>query len=226
MSRDRMKKVFNPRAFRPLAVVTLTLLGALGCASLSSMFSGGAVVVRSQPPQASVYFIDSKTGQGALIGKTPLTFQRGDHAIAGNDLIQLRVEREGYEPRYAAVTAFGRETTYLDLVLSQPLVAKPDIREAFEQSRRLMEEANRLLLNKRFSEALMAVEKILALDPKNAEGHAAKGSVLYLMKDYDGAVSAWTRALELNPSFDSVRESLIQLSNERPSRGAASVGGS
>lgn len=185
----------------------------------------GKVVVRTTPENASVYFLDPKSGQAALIGKSPMTFDRRDHTHEGTDLIQLRVEKEGYDPRYAAVTAFGRETAYVDLTLKTPLVAKGELREAFEQSRRLMDETNRMLLNKRYSEALMSVEKILQLDPKNAEAHAAKGSVLYLMKDYEGAETAWTRALELNPSFDSVRESLIHLSNERPSRGTASVGG-
>lgn len=185
----------------------------------------GRVVVRSKPESASVYVLDKNSGQAALLGKTPMTFNRNDHSREGSDLIQLRIEKEGYEPRYAAVTSFGREATYLDVAMVQPLIAKGEIREAFEQSRRLMEEINRLLINKRFTEALIASEKILQLDPKNAEGHAVKGSVLYLMKDYDGANSAWTHALELNPSFDTVREGLIRLSNERPSRAPAASGG-
>lgn len=202
------------------------MAGVSGCATIKSVLvPTGQVVVRSQPGQASVYYLDPKSGQGALIGKTPLTFAREEHARESSELIQLRIEKEGYEPRYAAVTAFGRETTYLDLTLVQPFVAKGELREAFEQARRGMEETNRLLLAKRYSEALIAVEKVLQLDPKNAEAQAAKGSVLYLMKDYEGASSSWTRALELNPSFDSVRESLIQLSNERPSRAPAATGG-
>ena len=206
------------RPQRLIGTMSLTLI-------ITACTTPGKVVVRSKPEQASVYFLDQKSGQAALIGKTPMAFDRRQHAVDGQDLIQLRLEREGYEPRYAAVTTFGRETTYLDVTMVQPLVAKGEVREAFEQSRRLMEETNRMLLNKRFSEALISVEKVLQLDPKNAEAHAAKGSVLYLMKDYDGANSSWTRALELNPSFDTVRESLIHLTNERPSRGAASTGG-
>ncbi len=217
---------------RRYSLLWLAASGASGlfltaCATLGVGFGqgAGAVVVRTTPPNATVYYLDQKTGQGALVGKTPLTFNRHDHATEGNELIQLRIEKEGFEPRYAAVTAFGSETTYLDLTLQQPLVAKGELREAFEQSRRLMDEVNRLLLSKRFTEGLIAVEKVLELDPKNADAHAAKGSVLYLMKDYDGANSSWIHALELNPGMDSVRESLIQMSNERPSRSPAQTGG-
>jgi hypothetical protein len=204
---------------------SLNFIAVASTLILLSCTTPGKVVVRSKPESASVYFLDGKSGQSALVGKTPLTFDRSTAKQDGNDLIQLRIEKDGFEPRYAAVTAFGQETTFLDLTLQQPMIAKGEVRAAFEESRKLMEETNRLLLNKRYSEALMSVEKMLQLDPKNAEAHAAKGSVLYLMKDYDGASSSWTHALELNPAFDNVRESLIHLTNERPSRGAASVGG-
>ena len=201
---------------------------ATGCSTLSSLGldggAGGQVVVRTTPPSANVYFIDVKTGQTALIGKSPVTFSRKDHAQKESEVIQLRIEKEGYEPRYSAVTAFGRETTYIDMALTQPMLAKGEVREAFEQSRRLMDEVNRLLLGKRFSEALATVEKVIQLDPKNAEAHAAKGSVLYLMKDFDGANSAWTQALLINPAMDSVRENLIELSHERVRREPASTG--
>jgi hypothetical protein len=206
---------------KPPTTKIMMVLAAL----ILSCTTPGKVVVRSKPENATVYFLDGKSGQSALVGKTPLTFDRSNANPNGNELIQLRIEKDGFEPRYAAVTAFGQETTFLDLTLQQPMVAKGEVRAAFEESRHLMEEVNRLLLNKRYSEALMATEKMLQLDPKNAEAHAAKGSVLYLMKDYDGASSSWTHALELNAAFDSVRESLIHLSNERPSRGSASVGG-
>lgn len=200
-------------------LILLSVFFVLGCTT------PGKVVVRSKPEAASVYLLDQKSGQAALIGKTPMSFDRKERASEGSDLIQLRIEKEGYEPRYAAVTTFGTEATYLDVQMQTPLLAKGEVREAFEKSRQLMEDVNRFLLSKRYTEALMAIEKVLQLDPKNAEGHAAKGSILYLMKDYEGATSSWTHALERNPSLDAVRESLIQLGNERPSRAPAGTGG-
>jgi Flp pilus assembly protein TadD len=90
-----------------------------------------------------------------------------------------------------------------------------------------MIEANRLAAAKRFSEALVRVEKVLETDPKNDEAYAAKGSLMYLMKDYEGAQGAWRKALELNPSNDMVRASLVDLNlnMDAPNRSPAGAEG-
>jgi hypothetical protein len=183
------------------------------------------VVVRSEPIDAKVYLVDTSTGQNALIGNTPISFDRGNKSKDGKDVLQLRVEKDGFEPRYTAIAAFGGETTFVDVKLNSLSVANEEIRKSFELSRSLLLEANRLVMAKRFSEALTRTEKILELDPKNADAHAAKGSILYLMKDNDGARQAWTRALEINPSFEGVRSSLIDLSLQDVDRSPASNGG-
>lgn len=188
-----------------------------GCAST------GTVVVRTEPPGANVYFVDPTAGQNALLGATPLTFSKKDHA-SKSDVIQLRVEKDGFEPKYAAVAAFSGETTFVDMKLRTSAVAKGEIRDAFEAVRGLMSEVNRLVLGKRYAEALTRVEKALELDPKNSEAFAAKGSILFLMKDTEGAQVAWNKALELNPSFNSVRDSLLQMNLQNdPSRSPAST---
>lgn len=186
-------------------VCLLAALSAVACTST------GSVVVRSQPPAAKVYYIDMESGQSALIGETPLTFNRRDHA-KGKDVIQLRVEKEGFQSAYSAVASFSGETSFVDLKLATLQSAKAEVQQAFDAARSLLAEANRLVLGQRFSEALARVEKVIELDPRNAEALAAKGSVLFLMKDLEGARDSWTRSLELNPAQSSVRESLLDLS--------------
>lgn len=200
-----------------LILQTAAVFALVGCSTT------GTVVVRSEPAGANVYFVDSKAGLNSLIGTTPLTFKKSERA-AGNDVIQLRVEKDGFEPKYSAVAAFSGQTTFVDLKLRSQSVAKGEIRDAFEAVRTLMLDANRLVLAKRFSEALGKIEKSLELDPKNAEVHAAKGSVLLLMKDLEGAQTAWNRALEFNPGLQAVRDSLLQLNLRNDlSRGPAST---
>jgi tetratricopeptide (TPR) repeat protein len=179
--------------------------------ALSACASTGKVVVRTEPPDANVFLVDNKTGQNALLGKSPFTFDRDVAAKKGSEVIQLRFEKEGYEPKYSAVAAFGQQTTFLDVKLNSINVASGELRQAFELGRSLLTEANRLVLSKRYAEGLARVEKILEMDPKNSEAVAAKGSILYLMKDYDGAHQAWTKALELNPGYETVRASLVDL---------------
>jgi tetratricopeptide (TPR) repeat protein len=180
-------------------------LMAVGCTTT------GSVVVRSEPPAAKVFYVDMESGQSALIGETPLTFDRREHA-KGKDVIQLRVEKDGYQSSYSAVASFSGETTFVDVKLPTLQSAKEDVQKAFEASRSLLLEANRLVLGQRFAEALARVEKVIELDPRSAEALAARGSILYLMKDFDGARNSWIRSLELNPSQASVREALLDLS--------------
>lgn len=186
----------------PLAMISFL---SLACASR------GTVVVRTNPSDAKVYIVDTKTGDNSLMGQTPLTFSKKLAEEKDSEVFQLRIEKDGFESKYASVAAFGKETTYVDVKLSSVLSANGDIRKAFETNRQLMSEATRLAAGKRFSEALARIEKVIETDPKNDEAHAAKGSLMYLMKDYNGAHSAWKKALEINPSNDSVRASLVDL---------------
>jgi len=142
-----------------------------------------------------------------------LSFERSTYAKAGKDVIQVRIEKEGFEPKYSAVASFGGETTFLDLKLNTIEVAKSEIRQSFELSRSMMVDANRLVVGKRFGEALTKVEKVIEIDPKNADAHAAKGSILFLMKDFEGA-----------SHFESVRSSLIDLNLRNIERAPASKG--
>lgn len=178
---------------------------------LSACASTGKVVVRTDPPDTSVFLVDNQSGQNALLGKTPFSFDREIAAKKGSEVIQLRFEKEGFEPKYSAVASFGQQTTFLDVKMSSIAMASGEMRQAFELARSLLTEANRLVLNKRYSEALTRIEKLLEMDPKNAEAVAAKGSILYLMKDFEGAHQAWTKALELNPGYETVRASLVEL---------------
>jgi hypothetical protein len=198
-------------------ILTSAIWGVL-CFCLLSCSSSGSVVVRSEPANAQVYVVDSASGQSALIGQTPLTFSRIEKATKGSDIIQLRVEKDGFQARTPAVASFGGGTTFLDVELIPAVVARGEVRESFEKARQYLGNANRLVLSKRYADALGEIEKVIELDPKNTEALAAKGSILYLMKDFDGAATSWSRALELNPNFDTVRSALIDLNMEGKTR--------
>ncbi len=202
--------------------LNLILNTSLLCLIVSCATSAGMVVVKSEPSGAQVFVVDPKSGQSALIGETPLGFKRAERITPGSDVIQLRIEKDGFQSKVPAVAAFGGGTTYLQVQLSPAVVAKGEIRDSFEKARAHVSNMNRLVVTTRYSEALSEAERIIELDPKNAEAHAAKGSILYLMKDVDNARVSWSKALELNPNFESVRNSLIELNidsnNRQPSR--------
>lgn len=203
------------------SLISFVLIMLTGCGTT------GTVVVRSSPSDANVFLFDVRSGQNAVLGKTPLTFKKDLAKDSKSDVLQIRIEKDGFETRHASVAAFGSQTTYVDVKLSSVLGAKSDLHKAFEVNRQLMAEANRLAVNKRYAEALTRIDKVLETDPKNDEAHAARGSVLYLMKDIEGAELAWRKSLEINPGNDSVRAALVDLNlgMTDKNRSPASAGG-
>jgi hypothetical protein len=188
-----------------------TLLSNFGLIFLAGCASSGTVVVRTDPPDAKVFMVDIKSGQNSLLGSSPLTFKKNIDEAKGAEVLHLRLEKEGFESKFTSVATISDETTFLDVKLSTTLSANNEVRKAFEVNRQLMNEAARLAAGKRFSEALVRIEKVLEVDPKNDEAYAAKGSLMFLMKDYEGAQSAWRKSLEINPSNDVVRAALVDL---------------
>lgn len=176
-----------------------------------SCSSSGEVVVRSEPTDAQVYIVDPKTGQNALLGQTPVSFSKAERASKDSEVILLRIEKEGYQARSPSVSAFGGGTSFLDIKLMPAGVAKNEIRDSFEKARQHIVMMQRMVVANRYSDALVEVEKVIELDPKNIEAYAAKGSIHYLMKDIESARFAWSKALELNPNYESVRSSLMEL---------------
>ncbi|MCB0367899.1 MAG: tetratricopeptide repeat protein [Bdellovibrionales bacterium] len=207
-----MKSYLNP-------LISIMVLFLSACSTTSH------VVIRSEPSAAKVFFIDKRTGQNALLGTTPISFER-DFSNKNNDqIMQLRIEKDGFEPKNTAIASFGGQDTFVDIRLNTVASSKKEISDAFEKSRVLLSQINRLVLTNRYSEALLNIEKILELDPKNSEALSAKGSVLFLMKDFDGARKFWTQALDLNPNLENVRSSLIEMSLNGNNRMPATQGG-
>ncbi|QPF73541.1 PEP-CTERM system TPR-repeat protein PrsT [Roseateles sp. DAIF2] len=59
--------------------------------------------------------------------------------------------------------------------------------------------------NRQFNEAMVAVDKALAITPASAEAHYQKGSVLHARGDIATALAAYARALQLDPAHTETR---------------------
>lgn len=205
--------------FTTFAFLASIGLFSSGCSTLGlGGSSGGDVVIRSTPDRAQVFAIDFKTGNETLVGQTPLTFQKEKYSQEGSEVIQLRIEQEGYQSKAPSIATYSQGTVYLDVKLSPVSIAKKEIRDSFEKMRTHRISMNQLIMANRYADALGDAEAMIALDPQNAETFASKGSILFLMKDFTGAEQAWSKALELNPSYDSVRDSLIRLKLDKGNR--------
>ncbi|MFB5629507.1 MAG: tetratricopeptide repeat protein, partial [Nitrosarchaeum sp.] len=68
----------------------------------------------------------------------------------------------------------------------------------------LLDEANRLFLKGNLKEAIIYYDKILHDDPNHIGSLNNKGYVLNKLKDYDGAIQCYDRALQLDSTDLSV----------------------
>ncbi len=74
-----------------------------------------------------------------------------------------------------------------------------------------LQEAQRLFSLKRYTQALVEINKSIDAAPNLALAHAIKGSVYYMLQNMQQAKISWEKALELDPSMDNVRAILYRL---------------
>ncbi|MCV6608302.1 MAG: hypothetical protein OIF32_08825 [Campylobacterales bacterium] len=77
------------------------------------------------------------------------------------------------------------------------------------------EEAQRLFYSNNYPGALKAVHNALRIMPTAVQGFKLKGSILYKMKDKQGALKAWEAASQLDPKAEDVRKSIKSLKRSR-----------
>jgi tetratricopeptide (TPR) repeat protein len=74
-----------------------------------------------------------------------------------------------------------------------------------------LQESQRLFSLKRYTEALVQINKSIDAAPNLALAHAIKGSIYYMLQNMNQAKISWEKALELDPSMDNVRAILYRL---------------
>jgi len=85
---------------------------------------------------------------------------------------------------------------------SQPTIVK------YDESDRLVLEANRLYNRGKFYEASMVVEELLRRSPEHVRGWVMKGSLMHVQGQKDMAKNAWQKALVLDPNNGTVKNLL------------------
>lgn len=89
-----------------------------------------------------------------------------------------------------------------------PRKLPPKITVEYDDSDRLVLEANRLFNRKKFDEALSAIDELLRRKPNYIRGWIMKGSVMYVRGHKDLAKTAWNQALAIEPENSDVKSIL------------------
>ncbi len=64
---------------------------------------------------------------------------------------------------------------------------------------------------KRYSNALVEINKSIDIAPNIALAHSVKGSIMYVLRRTDDAKQSWERALELDPTLNNIRALLLHI---------------
>lgn len=81
----------------------------------------------------------------------------------------------------------------------EPASVPPKILVQYDETDRMVLEANRLYNKKKFYDSTQVVEEILRRRPDYTRAWIMKGSLMYAQKQNDLAKKAWTQALVLEP---------------------------
>jgi serine/threonine protein kinase len=157
---------------------------------------------------AGVYVYSSRSvKQPAASGAPGVSANSSANSVAYDDYMRgmVSVSSENPADNQAAIHLF-----------EQAIAADPNFASAYAELSRAYTIKARYVASdaerkKAYEDAEVAVDKALAIDPNLAEGHFARGLVLwtpYKRFPHEQAIQSYRRAIELNPNFDEAHHQL------------------
>ncbi len=166
------------------------------------------LVVKSEPVEADVYFVNPKTGDKKAVGKTPLNMSMSDVTTAvgpemvSGEFFTLGVEKPGYITQTLTIPAgqFGTLVTDLRVVLKQGATPKEE-RLAKSVIDRLFL-AQRFALSQQYERAQIELDKILVEFPGFARALSMRASIYFAQKNFTEALKFYEEALKSDPQME------------------------
>ncbi len=163
--------------------------------------------VKSDPVQADIFVLDSKTGEKKPLGKTPLELpaltvkETAGDSLSSGEYFTLLVEKQGYvsEKLLVPSTHFGTLVTSIDVKLKQGNAPKEE-RLAKDILDRLFLAQN-LAQNREYERAQLELDKILTDSPQFARALSMRASIYYIQKNYQDSLKWYQKALDADPQM-------------------------
>lgn len=144
---------------------------------------GGAIITIVDPAGKELKGTSDEAGRWAILGFRSGTFD-------------FNIDAEGYQPQVVKKSVRQMSRNQLDVVLV-PLAAADD--RATERSNALIHEANELLKQEQYPEAIAKFEEILVARPSLYQVHEFIGVAYREMGDYDAALAEFEKVLAEDP---------------------------
>ncbi len=178
---DRRARPGFRRTATTLAAIALLLYGS-ACAR--------RLTIRSEPLGADVLVNDTP------VGKTPVDVNLGDMPRTSNIKIQLN------KPDYGTFTGYipGPTSATLSSEIDIVIPKSDDESEKLNKQMSVVLKAQKLALQKKGAEAVKLLDDSIKEYPRFTALHLAKANVLFLAKNYDGAITQYRKVLQLDPT--------------------------
>ncbi len=187
------------------------LLFLVGCQQAS-------IKITSVPTAAMVSMYNPVTSTYQQVGVTPINLSAVEGIppeIAENDIWSIRLDHSGYVI----------EHIFVEKSLNQKIEVNAKLKVNAEWTDKqntllsdmadwigiTIQRINMAINNKKFKEALDLTEQLIARYPKAAIFYDIKGTIYYLSKELDYAISSYRKSLELNPDNVETRKLLEKL---------------
>ncbi len=190
------------------------------------------LVVKSEPVEADVYFVNPKSGEKKVVGKTPLNMSMSDVTTAvgpemvSGEFFTLGVEKAGFVTQTLTIPAgqFGTLVTDLSVVLKQGATPKEE-RLAKSVIDRLFL-AQRFALSQQYERAQIEIDKILVEFPGFARALSMRASIYFAQKNFTEALKFYEEALKSDPQMEDAVKMVAKVKAMQSGRDPASAGNS
>jgi tetratricopeptide (TPR) repeat protein len=181
--------------FAGIIIITL-------CSCSSSPFR-----VKTEPVQATISYIDSKTEQKQLLGQSPFEIPYSElktklgEPTAG-EYFTVVIEKEGFLPQTLSVpvSSFGVLVTEVNVKLKQGQ-AENELKIARDILDHLFL-AQKFALTKQYERAQIEIDQILKQFPKFARALSMRGSILMAENNLRESLKWFEKAIEADPQME------------------------
>lgn len=192
-------KAMNYKLFT--VVVIVASLGLSGCSS-------APFKVVSEPDQAEVFIVDSKSNEEKLIGQTPLLKKKQELVEYLKDqnspgsLVNIVVKKDGFKTKsiFIPLNGGGNLGTALNLKLSEGRSSTDEMKTASEIVDQLFL-AQQFARTNQLERAAIEIEKILVKFPKFDRAMTMKAAILYAQGEFRESLQWYENAVDLNPQL-------------------------
>lgn len=170
----------------------------LGCSS--------KLVVQSDPAQADIFVAIEGQSQKIKIGQTPLELTEEQIAeklkltAESSQWVEFTFEKKDFESKtiYLPSNRFGELTRIFKIKLKP----SEDSSTTVVKMMRYFFNAKKFAETRQFERAHAEIDKVLALDSQIPQAYAMKAGIFFLQQNMQDAANLYTKALEIDPSFD------------------------